>query len=198
MTLVVSISSTVTSGSPLQACGWPACGSLSVPVRAIRSSAAFACADIWRTARWQGCRSAQLEVRLRVRRENISRPLPLDEQQPWRSAVERPEYGEREPTGPKGRLRGNRPGLWRGRGSRVCAGQRILRTASVGFRAFGRSRVRSVRTYSGQRHRLMNYITVFPQVRGIIVCVSLNTVKPSAQPTLVRTQHLPPPAETAR
>src|SRR5271157_776814 len=27
---------------------------------------------------------------------------------------------------------------------------------------------------------------------------SRNTVKPSAQPTLVRTQHLPPPAKTAR
>jgi transposase len=38
----------------------------------------------------------------------------------------------------------------------------------------------------------------FPQVRGIFGRNSVNTVKPSAQPTLVRTQHLPPPAKTAR
>src|SRR5580698_7793688 len=50
---------------------------------------------------------------------------------------------------------------------------------------------RHPRTYSGQRPCKVNYVTIFPQVRGIITGESVNTVKPSAQPTLVRTQHLP-------
>src|SRR5580698_10143072 len=57
---------------------------------------------------------------------------------------------------------------------------------------------RIARTYSGLRCCEVNHITVFSQLRGIIVHEGVNTVKPSAQPTLVRTQHLPPPAETAR
>jgi len=39
--------------------------------------------------------------------------------------------------------------------------------------------------------------TTVPQVGSICGGASRLPVKPSAQPTLVRTQHLPPPAKTA-
>jgi hypothetical protein len=52
--------------------------------------------------------------------------------------------------------------------------------------------------YSGQRRRAEWHTTSFMQVGGMWRCRQERAVKPSAQPTLVRTQHLPPPAKTAR
>ena len=54
------------------------------------------------------------------------------------------------------------------------------------------------RTYSGQRARCNCQEMSFSQVTGHIECRQERSVKPSAQPTLVRTQHLPHPAKTAR
>src|ERR1039457_5540479 len=51
------------------------------------------------------------------------------------------------------------------------------------------------------RHQIQRYLlSSLPAARAIQQCASWRTraVKPSAQPTLVRTQHLPPPAKTAR
>ena len=72
------------------------------------------------------------------------------------------------------------------------------RTMSVAVRAIGRLDARahghiadSVGAADAERRRLRR--------SGAIWCEQeRNTVKPSAQPTLVRTQHLPPPAKTAR
>jgi hypothetical protein len=54
------------------------------------------------------------------------------------------------------------------------------------------------RTYSGQRRRGEADPVVFVQVMAMWRGAEERSVKPSAQPTLVRTQHLPPPAKTAR
>ena len=54
------------------------------------------------------------------------------------------------------------------------------------------------RTYGGQRRRGEADPVVFVQVMAIWWGAEERSVKPSAQPTLVRTQHLPPPAKTAR
>jgi hypothetical protein len=54
------------------------------------------------------------------------------------------------------------------------------------------------RTYSGQRRHSYPHLMVFAQVRGIWRCRQESTVKPSAQPTLVRTQHLPPAKRPVR
>jgi hypothetical protein len=72
------------------------------------------------------------------------------------------------------------------------------RTASARIDAISARGGRRPRTHSGQRRHVSNHNRAFPQVRGIFGHDSMNTVKPSAQPTLVRTQHLPPPAKTAR
>lgn len=64
--------------------------------------------------------------------------------------------------------------------SQVYAGQRAVRTLSVDFRRHRRQLCRAARTYSGQRHRKMNHMAVFPQLKGIIKRQSVNTVKPSA------------------
>jgi hypothetical protein len=54
------------------------------------------------------------------------------------------------------------------------------------------------RTHSGQRRRGETDPVVFVQVMAMWRGAEERSVKPSAQPTLVRTQHLPPPAKTAR
>jgi hypothetical protein len=54
------------------------------------------------------------------------------------------------------------------------------------------------RTYSGQRQRNRCHRGSFMQVSAMWRHREDRSVKPSAQPTLVRTQHLPPPAKTAR
>ena len=54
------------------------------------------------------------------------------------------------------------------------------------------------RTYGVQRRRGKADPVVFVQVMAIWWGAEERSVKPSAQPTLVRTQHLPPPAKTAR
>ena len=73
----------------------------------------------------------------------------------------------------------------------VCAGQVVLRTVSVAVRGVGRLDARghghiadSVRAADADRRRLRRSAAIW--------CLQeRNTVKPSAQPTLVRTQHLP-------
>jgi hypothetical protein len=72
------------------------------------------------------------------------------------------------------------------------------RTASAPIDAISARGGRRPRTYSGQQRHISNHNRAFPQVGGIFGRNSVNTVKPSAKPSLVRTQHLPPPAETAR
>src|SRR5579872_5021425 len=72
------------------------------------------------------------------------------------------------------------------------------RTASAPIDAISARGRRRPRTHSGQRRHVGNHNRAFPQVGAIFGRNSVNTVKPSAQPTLVRTQHLPPPAKTAR
>ena len=57
---------------------------------------------------------------------------------------------------------------------------------------------RCARTYSGRRRPGMEPRTAYVLVSGVRLAEERRSVKPSAQPTLVRTQHLPPPAETAR
>jgi hypothetical protein len=81
---------------------------------------------------------------------------------------------------------------------RVWAGQPILRTMSVVVRAMCRLDARvhghiadSVGATDASRGR-------FPSSSAMWNVVEERSVKPSAQPTLVRTQHLPHPGETAR
>ena len=57
---------------------------------------------------------------------------------------------------------------------------------------------RRPRTHSGRRGPGNKPRTASTLVSGISLGQERRAVKPSAQPTLVRTQHLPPPAETAR
>jgi hypothetical protein len=45
----------------------------------------------------------------------------------------------------------------------------------VDFSGAWRPRSRSVRTYTVQRHRRLNHVMVFPQLRGTIVRESANT-----------------------
>ena len=51
---------------------------------------------------------------------------------------------------------------------------------------------------SGRRRRGTAPRTAYVLVSGVCLGEERRAVKPSAQPTLVRTQHLPPPAKTAR
>ena len=57
---------------------------------------------------------------------------------------------------------------------------------------------RRPRTHGGRRRRGECHSAAFAQVRGHVIGWGVAVCKPSAQPTLVRTQHLPPPAKTAR
>ena len=54
------------------------------------------------------------------------------------------------------------------------------------------------RNLDGTRSRDECVVTVKSHVNDLHDCEGGPSVKPSAKPTLVRTQHLPPPAETAR
>src|SRR5271154_6678223 len=65
------------------------------------------------------------------------------------------------------------------------------RTPSAPIHAISARGGQRPRTYSGQRWRIDNHNRALTQVRDIFGYNSVNTVKPSAQPTLVRTQHLP-------
>jgi len=79
----------------------------------------------------------------------------------------------------------------------VWAGQPVLRTVSVA--------VRAIRRPGADIHGHMADSVVAANLawwclrssEAIWRCREERTVKPSAQPTLVRTQHLPPPAKTA-
>jgi hypothetical protein len=62
----------------------------------------------------------------------------------------------------------------------------------------GRRRPMGARTHSGRERSVAPPRTAFPLVSGILLGWSGRAVKPSAKPSLVRTQHLPPPAETSR
>ena len=57
---------------------------------------------------------------------------------------------------------------------------------------------RCPRTHSGRRRPGTEPRTSYALVSGGYLDQQRRAVKPSAQPTLVRTQHLPPPAKTAR
>jgi hypothetical protein len=57
---------------------------------------------------------------------------------------------------------------------------------------------RRPRTHSGRRRPGFAPRSAFALVSGGRLGRSERAVKPSAQPTMVRTHHLPPPAETAR
>jgi hypothetical protein len=81
--------------------------------------------------------------------------------------------------------------------TKTPAARSCSRTASVPIGPISAGRGRRTRTHSGQRRRVSHHGRAFPQLRGSFGRQSVNTVKPSAQPTLVRTQHLPPPAKTA-
>ena len=72
------------------------------------------------------------------------------------------------------------------RATRTCP-----RTASATIYAISARGGQRPRTHSGQRWHASNHNRAFSQVSGVFGCNSVNTVKPSAQPTLVRTQHLP-------
>jgi hypothetical protein len=82
--------------------------------------------------------------------------------------------------------------------TKTPAARSCSRTASVPIGPISAGGGRRPRTHSGQRRRVSHHGQAFPQLRGSFGRQSVNTVKPSAQPTLVRTQHLPPPAKTAR
>jgi hypothetical protein len=62
---------------------------------------------------------------------------------------------------------------------------------SVPVRALPRPRRRNPWTNSGRRRREMPPLTAYPLVSGVRLGWERRAVKPSAQPTLVRTQHLP-------
>jgi hypothetical protein len=79
----------------------------------------------------------------------------------------------------------------------VWAGQRVARTVSVAVRV---DRRREGRGYGHIADSVAADDTVCQhsrRSRALWRCRQERTVKPSAQPTLVRTQHLPPPAKTA-
>jgi len=85
-----------------------------------------------------------------------------------------------------------------GAGSHVNVGSSARSADSV--RGCPRDRpsgCRRSRTYGGQRRRDECHPGAFTQVRAVCWGEEERSVKPSAQPTLVRTQHLPPPAKTA-
>jgi hypothetical protein len=80
----------------------------------------------------------------------------------------------------------------------VCAGQRVARTVSVA--------VRAIRRWGARRHgHIADSVAAanltwwcLRRSGAVWRCRKESTVKPSAQPTLVRTQHLPPPGKMAR
>ncbi len=80
----------------------------------------------------------------------------------------------------------------------VCAGQDVSTDGVRGCPRAGPRKLPRARTYSGQRRRAEWHTTSSTQVNSYVKGRQERTVKPSAQPTLVRTQHLPPPAKTAR
>ena len=102
----------------------------------------------------------------------------------------RPSYAQRDWQGARASAKSGEPGPDEVGVSGLCWSAAFT-DAVRGFRPHRLEIWRAARTYSGQRHRQMSYIEVFPQLRGVFRCQSVNTVKPSAQPTLVRTQHLP-------
>jgi hypothetical protein len=89
--------------------------------------------------------------------------------------------------------------VWAAPGGVVPSGQvrRVERTLSVAVRAARRLGGPRARTYSGQRRPSEHHLVAFAQVRWYMEGQAGAYCKPSAQPTLVRTQHLPLPAETA-
>jgi hypothetical protein len=74
----------------------------------------------------------------------------------------------------------------------------LLPSPSVPVRAFRRPRPRRTRTHSGRQRPGNAPRTAYALVSGGLLRLEERAVKPSAQPTLVRTQHLPLPAKTAR
>jgi hypothetical protein len=79
---------------------------------------------------------------------------------------------------------------WSARGS--WAGQACCADAVRGCPRGLADRSSRARTYSGQRRRSKRYPVAFAQVGGHMEMQAGEYCKPSAQPTLVRTQHLPP------
>ena len=74
----------------------------------------------------------------------------------------------------------------------VCAGQDVSTDGVRGCPRAGPRKFPRARTYSGQRRRAERHTTSFTQVNSYVEGRQERPVKPSAQPTLVRTQHLPP------
>ncbi len=75
----------------------------------------------------------------------------------------------------------------------LAAGFGAWTDAVVAVRAIGREGARGY----GQRRRSGHHPVTFAQVKWHMAVQAGAYCKPSAQPTLVRTQHLPPPAKTA-
>ena len=78
------------------------------------------------------------------------------------------------------------------------AGSRLARTLSVPVRVFTHPAQRAHGHMTDRTGREGRYQPESRRSGGIWALWVKRSVKPSAQPTLVRTQHLPPPAEMAR
>jgi hypothetical protein len=78
------------------------------------------------------------------------------------------------------------------------AGSRLARTLSVPVRGFTCPARRAHGHMTDRTGREGRYQLENTRSDGIWPHQAKRSVKPSAQPTLVRTQHLPPPAKTAR
>jgi hypothetical protein len=83
-------------------------------------------------------------------------------------------------------------------GQRQETGRAVRITApTLAVRGLHGPGTRSTRTYSGRRQPAIPPRTAYALVSGVRLSLERRAVKPSAQPTLVRTQHLPPLAITA-